>query len=177
MPKREWFVPEVADRQTYPEWLATGKKACIDYAREKTAQAAPATIYDRDDARITIEVAGVRWPGRIRHKWLGKSIYNATHGIERAARFDQDFVWGVGAHDHRAGVARGFKMRGRSCLAVMCGTYKRIDGYARRGGYPMANESTAITTVFDPDSESMTGFESLEFASEFMSRMYEEKGE
>ena len=33
--KLEWFVPEVADRLTYPEWLATGKKTCIDYARER----------------------------------------------------------------------------------------------------------------------------------------------
>ena len=152
-------------------WALAG----IDYIREKTAEHAPATIYDKDDARVTIQVGDVRWPGRIRHKWLGKSIYNATHGIERAARFDQDFVWGIGAHDHRCGVARGFKAAGRSCMAVMCGTYKRIDDYARQGGYPMANESTAIATVFDPESGSMTGFESLEFAAEFMGRVYEKE--
>ncbi len=33
--KKEQFVPKVADRLTYPEWMNTGKKACFDYAKEK----------------------------------------------------------------------------------------------------------------------------------------------
>ena len=33
--KKEFFMPEVADRLTYPEWLRAGKKSCLDYAREK----------------------------------------------------------------------------------------------------------------------------------------------
>jgi trimethylamine--corrinoid protein Co-methyltransferase len=31
----EQFVPKVADGLTYPEWMRTGKKDCIDYARER----------------------------------------------------------------------------------------------------------------------------------------------
>jgi len=31
----EQFVPKAADRLTYPEWIQTGKKACLDYAKER----------------------------------------------------------------------------------------------------------------------------------------------
>jgi len=33
--KKEQFIPEAADRLTYPEWLKAGKKSCIDYAKER----------------------------------------------------------------------------------------------------------------------------------------------
>jgi trimethylamine--corrinoid protein Co-methyltransferase len=33
--KLEQFVPKSADRLTYPEWMNTGKKTCLDYARER----------------------------------------------------------------------------------------------------------------------------------------------
>jgi len=33
--KLEQFVPQVADRLTYPEWMKTGKKSCLDYAKER----------------------------------------------------------------------------------------------------------------------------------------------
>jgi trimethylamine--corrinoid protein Co-methyltransferase len=33
--RSEQYLPHVADRLTYPEWLASGKKSCLDYARER----------------------------------------------------------------------------------------------------------------------------------------------
>lgn len=33
--KLEQFLPQVADILTYPEWMKTGKKGCIDYAKER----------------------------------------------------------------------------------------------------------------------------------------------
>ena len=33
--KKEQFIPKVADRLTYPEWMKTGKKSCLDYAKER----------------------------------------------------------------------------------------------------------------------------------------------
>jgi len=33
--QKEQFVPRVADQLTYPEWMKTGKKGCIDYAKER----------------------------------------------------------------------------------------------------------------------------------------------
>jgi len=32
---KEQFVPKAADRLTYPEWMKTGRKNCIDYAKER----------------------------------------------------------------------------------------------------------------------------------------------
>lgn len=36
--KREQFVPKAADRLTYPEWMKTGKKSCLDYAKERVEE-------------------------------------------------------------------------------------------------------------------------------------------
>lgn len=36
--KKEQFVPKVADRLTYPEWMKTGKKSCLDYAKERVEE-------------------------------------------------------------------------------------------------------------------------------------------
>lgn len=33
--KKEQFVPKVADRLTYPEWMEKGKKSALDYAKER----------------------------------------------------------------------------------------------------------------------------------------------
>ena len=144
----------------------------VDYFREVLAGIAPGVIYDAHDCRVTVRVGEAEFRGRIRHKWRGRSIYNPTHGAERAAKWDQDFDWAVGAHTHACGVARGFTAGGRNGLAVQCGSYKVVDDYARRGGFPMPNKSTAVTIVFDEGTRSMTGFENLEFAARFMRRMY-----
>ena len=146
--------------------------AGIDYLREVIAEAAPGAIYDQDDATITVEIDGTEWPGRVRHRWKGSSIYNDTHGIERAAKWDQGFLWGVGAHDHASGLTRGFNIGGRSGMAVKCGSYKRIDKFARQYGFPKHNNSTAVAIVFDEETNSMTGFESLAMCAKFMRELY-----
>jgi trimethylamine--corrinoid protein Co-methyltransferase len=33
--RKEQFIPQSADRLTYPEWLQQGKKQALDYARER----------------------------------------------------------------------------------------------------------------------------------------------
>jgi trimethylamine--corrinoid protein Co-methyltransferase len=33
--KPEQFIPKAADRLTYPEWVDTGKKSALDYAKER----------------------------------------------------------------------------------------------------------------------------------------------
>ena len=33
--KKEYFVPKVADRLSYPEWLEQGKKSIIDKAKKR----------------------------------------------------------------------------------------------------------------------------------------------
>ena len=144
----------------------------IDYLRDTLAAIVPGTIYDQDDAKITVRIGKTEWPGRIRHKWRGTSIYNETHGIERAAKWDQDFLWAIGAHTHRDGVVRSFNHAGRQGWSAMCGSYKRVDHYATQGGFPNANNSIAIALVFDEDTGSITGFDNLEMCARFMRKLY-----
>jgi hypothetical protein len=117
---------------------------------------------------VVVSVAGREWPIRCRHKWRGTSIYNPTHGIERAQKWDQDFLVGIGGHTHAAAVAREFNAGGQTGLAVMLGAYKTVDTYARELGVPKANNGTAVAITFDAESGSVTGTTDLEAAAKFM---------
>jgi len=144
----------------------------IDYFREVLADVRPDCIYDADDARITIRVDGIEFPGRIRHKWRGFSIYNPTHGIERASKWDHDFLWAVSAHSHRGSYARSFNVAGLNGMAVQLGSYKRHDDYARQGGFSKHNATTAAAIIFDPELECMVGFDNIEMAAKVMRTFY-----
>ena len=61
--KREQFVPRSADRLTYPEWINTGKKGCLDYARQRmeeilaTHKPTPLTPGQEEDVERVLEEA------------------------------------------------------------------------------------------------------------------------
>ena len=107
-------------------------------------------------------------PGRIRHIWRGHSDYNDTHAIEKAAKWDQDFVWGVGAHTHASGLVREFNIGGIEGLAMLCGSYKVYDSYASMKGFPKPNRHTAVTIVFDANEEEMVGFSNIITAANYI---------
>lgn len=140
----------------------------IDYFRDVLADVSPHALYDPHDLRVTLEVGGTAFPGRIRHQWQGRSIYNVTHSIERAQKWDQDFIWGVGGHTHESGVVRTFNVGGRNGLAALVGSYKRHDSFAKMIGFPRPNTSTGVAILFDAETGSMTGFDSLEVAAKVM---------
>lgn len=146
--------------------------AGIDYFQVVLSSINPDALYDTDDSRVVIKIGDRRWPGRLRHKWRGHSIYNPTHGIERGYMFDHDFIWGVGAHTHVSGLARTFNASGENGIAILCGTYKRIDDYARVGGFPSPNRSTAVVILFDPNTGGMVGIDSLKLASDILKAAY-----
>jgi len=61
--KQEQFTPKVADRLTYPEWMSTGKKTGIDYAKERMEnilanhQPIPLTPSQEEDVERILEEA------------------------------------------------------------------------------------------------------------------------
>ncbi|MBE9514422.1 MAG: trimethylamine methyltransferase family protein [Chloroflexi bacterium] len=61
--KHEQFVPRSADRLTYPEWINTGKKSCLDYARQRmeeilaTHKPTPLTPGQEQDVERILEEA------------------------------------------------------------------------------------------------------------------------
>lgn len=36
--KKEQYIPTVSDALTYPEWMRSGKKSCLDYAKERVEE-------------------------------------------------------------------------------------------------------------------------------------------
>ena len=179
--QEEWILAKRYLRLCAPKLLASvaGNHdnwskllAGIDYFKDIVKEFAPNVIYDSDDARIMVRVGKTDWMLRIRHQWEGASIYNPTHAIERAAKWDNDFVIGVGAHTHVSGVARSFNVSGVNGLAVLCGTYKEIDPFARKMGFPKPNTTAAVAVIFDEETHSATGFDNIAMAAKTMQGFY-----
>ena len=145
----------------------------ISFLERELRALKPSVIYDRHDAVIQIQVGDWEIPLRVRHKWQGSSIYNPTHGIERAAKWDHNFVIGMGAHTHVSGLTREFNIDGITGIAMMAGSYKRTDEYARKGGYPYPNNSTSVAVVIDERNRSLTGFGNLQTCADYMDAIYE----
>lgn len=143
--------------------------AHIDYFKDVLEAIKPAALYDTDDAFIDIQVGNAHFPTRIRHHWRYRSVYNLTHGIEQAHRYDGGFLIGVGAHTHASGVIRGFNARGENGVAILCGSYKRYDPYAKRLGFAKHNTNTAQTVILFDDGTKIAS-EDLRRAAEMMKR-------
>jgi len=145
----------------------------VSYFERELQDLKPSVIFDANDAIIQVQVGDWELPVRIRHQWRGTSIYNPTHGIERAAKWDHDFLIGMGAHTHACGVVREFNIDGVTGMAMMAGTYKREDDYARRSGLPRQNNSTSVAVVINDERRSLTGFGDLQTCADYMEAIYE----
>lgn len=144
----------------------------VDFFKESLKEFAPKALYDSDQVYVKFKIGNYEVPAKLRHKWGGSSIYNATHGIERAAQLDGDFLLGVGGHKHGRGLSREFAVGGRDGLAVQVGSYKRADDYAMEIGVQNDNHAVAIAVLFDEVSQTMTGFRDLELAAYFLQQVY-----
>lgn len=146
----------------------------VDYFREVQASIKHNVLYASDDLLVSVAVGTAVYRLRARHKWRGNSMYNPTHAIERAAKFDggRPFDVGIGAHTHVSGVSRYFNNGGKTGLAVQCGSYKRYDEYATRLGFPAPNEAAAMSVILDSDG-SMVAATTLQSAARFMVGVYE----
>ena len=153
------------------EWLRmlTG----VDYFADVVGQLTDKVIYDNDEVLFSLNVGEWSIPCRARHKWRGLSQWNDTHEIEKAAKFDQDFIVGFGAHTHKSGLCRDMNVGGRDGIALLAGSYKLIDPYARRMGFYKPNRSTAVAVVIDDERKSLTGFNDLETCASYMNYVYE----
>ena len=109
-------------------------------------------LYDPDEIKADVKVGDASFPVWARHKWRGNSIYNATHGQERAARFDNpDFTIYAGAHVHKGCFFREFNLKQERKAAVLSGTYKLYDDYQRKKGFKQSDKSTVCPVIFRPD--------------------------
>jgi hypothetical protein len=150
----------------------------IDYFRDVMESIRPGVVYGNDELLLDVRVGDGLTQIRARHKWKGSSIYNDTHGIERAAKFDKGvpFDIGVAAHTHASGLSREFNNGRSTGHAVLCGTYKRLDAFATQVGFTRPNEATAVATVID-ESGVLLGTSNLMAAAAFMRALYKEDDE
>jgi hypothetical protein len=128
-------------------WVLGG----VNYFADVLKGISPNALFDTDDMIVNVFVKDYCYPLRIRHNWRHRSIYNLTHGIEQAARFDGGAMIWVGAHTHASGVIRGFNARGDNGAAVLCGSYKVRDEHAKRKGFARHNTQTAQTLILFDD--------------------------
>lgn len=152
----------------HEQWTAmmTG----IDYRRDICPEG---VLYDGDEIRATLEVGLKQYKVWARHKWRGSSQYNATHQLERAARFDSpEFDLYVGAHLHTGSIYREFTLDGRRKAAIQVGAYKIHDSYQKTMGFPRNDHSTAAAVVLHEDG-SFFGCSSLPAVANYMQMCYE----
>lgn len=125
-------------------------------------------LYDRDEIRTVIVVGDNHWEFCIRHKWLGSSIYNPTHGIERYSRMGASFDIGIGGHTHIASISREFvSYDNRQCTAIITGTYKKYDGFARQLGLPHCPHNGSGAIILKPNGTHLW-IRNLEDAAEYI---------
>lgn len=141
----------------------------VDYRRDICPDG---VLYDGDEIRATLEVGEHQYRVWARHKWMGRSMYNPTHHLERAARFDSaryDFY--VGAHLHSGSVFREFILERERKAAIQTGSYKVHDDFATMVGFPYSDASTACAVVLEEDG-SFFGCASLDMAAKYMNAMH-----
>lgn len=127
----------------------------------------PIALYDDEQIMFDVSIGKKLIRICVRHKWCGHSIYNPTHGIERAARdIDADIY--VGGHYHIATLARWFTVRERDRLAIITSTYKTSDAYQRTLGLPPSQHRGACAVVIDPHSADLMFFRDLKSAARFL---------
>lgn len=130
-------------------------------------------LYDTDDMRVTVNVGLTPIKFRFRHQFLGGSQWNPSHAAEKSVKMDDpwpDIL--VSGHTHVGAFAREFSHAGKRKIAVQLGSYKPIDDYATRMGFPETDNSTAAAVIVMPDgSYFATG--SLKSACSFMRGIYQ----
>lgn len=160
MAMARWWLELVADSLVafttgnHDEW--TKKMTGIDFLFETLSGIKQTVLYDAHEQMFNIAHYGRNYVVKVRHDWPGKSMNNLTYGIEMDYK-KNDFTIGVGGHTHQAGVYREFLGRNETtCAAILCGSYKKNDPYARQIGAQLPNKNTSVVVIFD--AESPNGF-------------------
>ena len=123
----------------------------VDLLKNNLANIGADCFYDQYENRFEVNVDGMSIPIKIRHSWIGNSIYNPTHGIERGMRAEPDIKIGIGGHIHRGSLVREFIHDKQRKVAMLCGTYKYYDEYARQEGFEPNDNSSSNAIIIDPN--------------------------
>jgi hypothetical protein len=111
-------------------------------------------LYDQHEIRMTLRLGEASWRVTLRHKYVGHSKYNQTHGQESYGIFeDPESDICIGGHRHTGTLFREWMHGGRKRLSVALGTYLYDSPYARQiGKAPASTEDGGCgCLIFYPD--------------------------
>lgn len=138
------------------------------FDRVRNALKGTLLLYDTDEVIFDLDTGVKTWRVKVRHKWKGNSIFNPTHGIEVSwQRGGHNFDIGIGGHTHIDTVCRPFLRHGKRMYAILTGTYKRYDSYAREIGFAPTHGRGSGCMVFDAKGN-MQFFEDLESGARYL---------
>lgn len=152
----EWFFESVG-----PKWAVLvggnhdahwhGSNNPIDWV---IRQAGASDVYSPNDTRIRLEGPDWERPLRIwaRHDFPGRSQWNPTHGLVKAARMRDDYRADIYIAGHTHDPAFHWEPRsteGDDWYAVRLGAYKTYDDFADEKGFPTKFGGEAMLIVTD----------------------------
>lgn len=147
----------------------------LDGVRNIHDQVSSGILYDRDELYFRLTVGDFSCHVHARHSWRGSSQWNDTHGLEKGVVFKNPRPTNIviGAHTHTSGLAREFNNGDENGLALLCGSYKVEDSFAKRVGFAKPNGNTAVAVVVD-DGGICFGTSNLAAAADYMRTIYGE---
>lgn len=118
--------------------------------------------FNQDEMRIYINLNGINYSGKLRHKVKYKSVYNKTHGLKQNQRLQSDeiFDFFISAHVHDAAVEITNNF-GRSQLYLQTSSYKIVDPYSYELGYGFTQFNFPCF-ILNPFKKEMIPFYNLE---------------
>ena len=109
-------------------------------------------IYDHHEIAFDLVHGDTVRAVKVRHKVRGNSEYNPTHGMEKYwQNGDEEFDWILMGHTHIGTLCREFLRHRQKCRAMLIGTYKQVDKYAKEIGFPTTYGQGSGAMVLHPD--------------------------
>jgi len=124
----------------------------VDFLRELLPKT---VLYDRHEILVKFVLGSYSWLTLIRHKYRFNSIYNPLHSLKQTVRFHSvapDIA--VGGHVHKGASYEIWWHHGIQRLAILTGTYKLVDEYAKEQGFVNGGgQGGAIAVILTPHGE------------------------
>lgn len=172
----KWFIEKLKDNiiafvsGNHDNWMK--KLTAFDHLKEMLSGVN--CIFDNQQAEFNLFWGAnsehyQKWV--VRHKWKNGSVFNPTHGQEVAwERMGVDFDVAIGGHTHIASICRPFVKHDKIRYAVLLGTYKIIDEFAREVGFAPTYSSTSGSgaLVYHPDGRDPHWCSDLETARDLL---------